>query len=95
MRVNAITMKRTVAAGADVYAPGFLENRPSRRLPPNPCQPTRLPETAFRRRHESFEYTVMPFEQTNAPTIFQMTMNKAFRPLLDKCVIVYLDDILI
>ncbi|CAI7925434.1 unnamed protein product [Closterium sp. NIES-54] len=47
------------------------------------------------RRHESFEYTIMPFEQTNAPAIFQMTMNKAFRPLLDKCVIVYLDDILI
>ncbi|CAI7852281.1 unnamed protein product [Closterium sp. NIES-53] len=37
----------------------------------------------------------MPFGLTNAPATFQMTMNKAFRPLLDKCDIVYLDDILI
>ncbi|CAI7850020.1 unnamed protein product [Closterium sp. NIES-53] len=37
----------------------------------------------------------MPFGLTNAPTTFQMTMNEAFRPLLDKCVIIYLDDILV
>ncbi|CAI7880900.1 unnamed protein product, partial [Closterium sp. NIES-54] len=50
----------------------------------------------FRRaRPGSFEYTVLPFGLTNAPVTFQMTMNEAFRPLLDKCVIVYLDDILI
>ncbi|CAI5480103.1 unnamed protein product [Closterium sp. Yama58-4] len=53
------------------------------------------PKTAFRTRYGSFKYTVMPFGLTNAPAIFQMTMNEAFRPLLDKCVIVYLDDILI
>ncbi|CAI7817287.1 unnamed protein product [Closterium sp. NIES-54] len=35
----------------------------------------------------------MPFGLTNAPATFQMTLNEAFRPLLDKCVIVYLDDI--
>ncbi|CAI7840129.1 unnamed protein product, partial [Closterium sp. NIES-53] len=39
--------------------------------------------------------TLMPFWLTIAPTTFQMTMNEAFRPLLDKCVIVYLDDILV
>ncbi|CAI7778575.1 unnamed protein product [Closterium sp. NIES-54] len=37
----------------------------------------------------------MPFELTNAPANFQMTMNEAYRPLLDKCVILYLDEILI
>ncbi|CAI7850454.1 unnamed protein product [Closterium sp. NIES-53] len=37
----------------------------------------------------------MPFGLTNAPATFHMTMNEAFRPLLDKCVIIYLDDILV
>ncbi|GJP54444.1 hypothetical protein CLOM_g13533 [Closterium sp. NIES-68] len=37
----------------------------------------------------------MQFGLTNTPSTFQLTMNKVFRPLLDKCVIVYLDDILI
>ncbi|CAI7902218.1 unnamed protein product, partial [Closterium sp. NIES-53] len=37
----------------------------------------------------------MPFRLTNAPTTFQMTMNETFRPLLDKCAIAYLDDILV
>ncbi|CAI7731243.1 unnamed protein product [Closterium sp. NIES-53] len=50
---------------------------------------------AFRTRYGSFEYTVMPFGLTCAPATFQMTMNEAFRPLLDKCVIIYLDDILV
>ncbi|CAI7848842.1 unnamed protein product [Closterium sp. NIES-53] len=38
---------------------------------------------------------MMPFGLTNAPAIFQMTMKEAFRPLLDKCVIIYLDEILV
>ncbi|CAI7790846.1 unnamed protein product [Closterium sp. NIES-53] len=37
----------------------------------------------------------MPFGLTNAPLTFQLTMNRVFRNLLDRCVIVYLDDILI
>ncbi|GJP83339.1 hypothetical protein CLOP_g13504 [Closterium sp. NIES-67] len=36
----------------------------------------------------------MPFGSINAPSTFQMTMNEVFRSLLDKCIIVYLDDIL-
>ncbi|GJP87017.1 hypothetical protein CLOP_g16984 [Closterium sp. NIES-67] len=52
-------------------------------------------KTAFRTRYGSYEYTVMPFGLTNVPSNFQLTMNGVFRDLLDKCVIVYLDDILI
>ncbi|GJP48492.1 hypothetical protein CLOM_g7778 [Closterium sp. NIES-68] len=52
-------------------------------------------KTAFRTRYGSYEYTVMPFGLTNVPSTFQLTMNGVFRDLLDKCVIVYLDDILI
>ncbi|CAI5464762.1 unnamed protein product [Closterium sp. Yama58-4] len=57
--------------------------------------PADCPKTAFRTRYGSFKHMVMPFGLTNAPATFQMTMNEAFYPLLDKCVIVYLDDILI
>ncbi|GJP30377.1 hypothetical protein CLOM_g962, partial [Closterium sp. NIES-68] len=52
-------------------------------------------KTAFRTRYGSYEYTVMPFGLTNAPSTFQLTMNGVFRDLLDKCIIIYLDDILI
>ncbi|GJP33387.1 hypothetical protein CLOM_g17931 [Closterium sp. NIES-68] len=52
-------------------------------------------KTAFRSRYGSYEYLVMPFGLTNAPSTFQMTMNGVFHELLDKCVIIYLDDILI
>ncbi|GJP49945.1 hypothetical protein CLOM_g9103 [Closterium sp. NIES-68] len=52
-------------------------------------------KTAFRTRYGSYEYLVMPFGLTNEPSTFQITMNGVFRELLDKCVIIYLDDILI
>lgn len=37
----------------------------------------------------------MPFGLTNAPMTFSTLMNDVFRLLLDKCVVVYLDDILV
>ncbi|GJP31580.1 hypothetical protein CLOM_g13576 [Closterium sp. NIES-68] len=49
----------------------------------------------FRTRYGSLEYIVMPFGLTNAPATFQITMNLIFSSLVDKCVIVYLDNILI
>ena len=52
-------------------------------------------KTAFRTRYGSFEWQVMPFGLTNAPSAFQRFMNDIFADMLDVCVIVYLDDILI
>ena len=54
-------------------------------------------ETAevFRTRYGSFEWSVMPFGLTNAPVAFQRFMNNIFSNLLDVCVVIYLDDILI
>ena len=52
-------------------------------------------KTAFRTCYESFEWSVIPFGLTNTPTAFQQFMNGIFSDLLDVCVVIYLDDILI
>ena len=50
---------------------------------------------AFRTRYSSFEWLVMPFRLTNGPVAFQRFMNNIFGDLLDQCIVVYLDNILI
>ena len=52
-------------------------------------------KTAFHIRYGAFEWSVMLFGLTNAPAAFQRFMNDMFSDLLDVCIVVYLDDILI
>ena len=52
-------------------------------------------KTVFRTRYGSFEWSVMPFSLTNAPAAFYRFMNDIFSNLLDVCIMIYLDDILI
>jgi hypothetical protein len=52
-------------------------------------------KTAFCTCYGSLEWLVMPFRLFNAPVAFQHFMNNIFSDLLNVCVIVYLDDILI
>jgi len=52
-------------------------------------------KTAFRTRYGSYEWLVMPFGLSNAPSAFQRLMNEVFSDLLDVCIVIYLDDILI
>ncbi|SPC60939.1 uncharacterized protein UHOD_11199 [Ustilago sp. UG-2017b] len=52
-------------------------------------------KTAFRTRYGLFQYNVMPFGLTNAPASFQHLMNDTFKDMLDRSLIIYLDDLLI
>ena len=52
-------------------------------------------KTAFHMQYGSYEMLVMPFGLTNAPSAFQFFMNDIFHDLLDVCIVIYLDDILI
>ena len=52
-------------------------------------------KTAFRTRFGSFEYTVLPMGLCNAPGTFMQLMNDTFRDVLDRFVLVFLDDILV
>ena len=52
-------------------------------------------KTAFRSKFGSFEYNVIPFGLSNAPSAFQFFMNDIFSDLLGVTVLIYLDDILI
>ncbi|KAL0182333.1 hypothetical protein M9458_021708, partial [Cirrhinus mrigala] len=52
-------------------------------------------KTAFSTTSGHYEYLVMPFGLANSPSYFQALVNEVFRDMLNRWVIVYIDDILI
>lgn len=58
-------------------------------------EPLDIPKTAFQTHNGHYEYRVMPYGVTGGPATFQLTMNSILAPLLRKCVVVFIDDILV
>jgi hypothetical protein len=52
-------------------------------------------KTTFRTRYGHYEFTVVLFGLSNAPTVFMCLMNGVFRDYLEKFVIVFLDNVLV
>jgi hypothetical protein len=58
-------------------------------------RPKDIAKTTFVTRYVQYEFMVVFFGLTNAPTYFMNMMNKVYMEELDKLVVVFIDDILI
>jgi hypothetical protein len=58
-------------------------------------RPKDIHKTALVTRYGQYEYTVVSLGLTSAPVYFMNMMNNVFMDELDKCVVAFIDDILV